>query len=74
MPSASSVRILSCCCKSHGLVGINLTEVPPEWAKMRTHFGIISPMNKPLPPLAQLMVDTIIDADRDEPPDRQDTH
>ncbi|PWC14647.1 LysR family transcriptional regulator [Brenneria corticis] len=51
--------------KSHGLVGINLTEVPPEWAKMRTHFGIISPMNKPLPPLAQLMVDTIIDTDRE---------
>jgi len=62
--SADTFELLQ---ESHGLVRINLAEAPPEWEKMCTHFGIISMMNKPLPPLAQLMIDTIVDTDRHDP-------
>ncbi|GAB7263241.1 hypothetical protein DZJ_49550 [Dickeya ananatis] len=49
---------------SHQLVEIILAEQPPEWAQMQTRFGIISSLQKTLPPLAQLMLDTILEQDR----------
>ncbi|MBJ7220323.1 MULTISPECIES: LysR family transcriptional regulator [unclassified Brenneria] len=50
--------------RSHQLVEIPLAETPPEWGEMRTRFGIISNLQKNLPPLAQLMIDTLIEQDR----------
>ncbi|WP_038900864.1 LysR family transcriptional regulator [Dickeya dadantii] len=53
---------------SHQLVEIALTEQPAEWAQMQTRFGIISSLQKPLSPLAQLMFDAILEQDRLRPP------
>ncbi|MFE8103213.1 LysR family transcriptional regulator [Brenneria goodwinii] len=50
--------------RSHQLVEIPLTETPPEWGEMRTRFGIISNLQKAIPPLAQLMIDTLLEQDR----------
>ncbi|WP_192458226.1 LysR family transcriptional regulator [Musicola keenii] len=49
---------------SHQLVEIPLAEQPPEWEQMQTRFGIISNRQKPMPPLAQLMAETILEQDR----------
>ncbi|PWC09760.1 LysR family transcriptional regulator [Brenneria roseae subsp. americana] len=48
---------------SHQLVEIPLADTPPEWGKMQTRFGIISSLQKTLSPLAQLMIDVIIEQD-----------
>ncbi len=49
---------------SHQLVEIPLTGTPPEWGNMQTRFGIVTCLQRTLPPLAELMIESILAQDR----------
>lgn len=49
---------------SHQLVEIPLRQLPTEWEKMTTRYGVISRLHQPLPPLAQRLVEIVVEQDK----------